>query len=105
VSAIIEFNTFPWEVLGQYVRQKKVVIEDRVLRLLELTDGFAEADWCCRAHDGYVVTGELQLTFSERSTVLGPGSGLHLDGCPSDRHKASVIHGPVLLFLVEPVAG
>ena len=105
MSTIVEFDALPWEIAGEHVRQKKFVVRDRVIRLLELSDGFAEADWCWRAHDGYVLSGELQLTFTDRSVVFGAGNGLHLGGSESEKHKAAVIHGPVLLFLVEPASG
>jgi hypothetical protein len=97
----IRFDQIPWEFLTEDSRQKRVVSHDRVLRLLELRRGFEESEWCRRSHAGYVVEGELQIQFDGSFTRLCAGDAIDLEGGEEGRHRASVVLGPVLLFLVE----
>jgi hypothetical protein len=97
----VDFDAMPWEILSTNSRQKRVVLNGRVLRMLEFDDGFVEAEWCRRTHLGYVVTGELQVLFADSATTWRPGDALVLVGGDEGRHRARVVHGPVRLFLVE----
>jgi hypothetical protein len=97
----VSFDDVPWEVLSPKSRQKQVHVNGRVLRLLEFDDGFVETEWCRRAHLGYVVFGELELSFGDAATTLKSGDAFVLVGGDEGRHRARVIRGPVRLFLVE----
>jgi hypothetical protein len=99
----VQFEAVPWETVGHHARQKRVAVENRVLRLLELADGFQETEWCCGAHVGFVVAGELHLTFIDRTEVLRAGDGLVLNGGKEGRHRVTVVNGPVTFFLIEPL--
>jgi hypothetical protein len=98
----IEFSNLPWEPVSKHARQKCVVIQERVVRLLELEEGFQEVDWCHKSHVGYVVDGRLRLDFVDHSEILQGGDGVVLAGGEEGKHKAAVVCGPVTLFLVEP---
>jgi hypothetical protein len=97
----IDFDAMPWEILSPNSRQKRVERNGRVLRLLELDDGFAETEWCRRAHVGYVVNGELEVSFANFTTTWRSGDALVVNSGDEGRHRASVVRGPVRLFLIE----
>jgi len=65
---------------------------------LELTDSFIENDWCLKGHVGYLIEGELELTFEIRTERLKPGDGFLIRG-KVDRHRARTL-SPLALFLV-----
>ena len=97
----IRFDELPWEPLGEHARQKQIVAQHRTVRLLQLDDGFHEPDWCRKSHLGYVVAGELQLTFADRAETVRTGDALILTGGVEGRHRAAVVRGPVTVFLIE----
>jgi hypothetical protein len=99
----VDFDAMPWEILSPKSRQKRVVLNGRVLRMLEFDDGFMESEWCRRTHLGYVVAGELQVLFADSATTWRTGDALVLEGGDEGRHRASVVRGPVRLFLIESV--
>jgi hypothetical protein len=102
-SSIIQFDTISWEIANNHVRQKRIVAGDCVVRLLELASGFQEYEWCCKRHVGYVVDGDLRVDFPGRDETLRCGDGFVLTGGNEGRHKATVLRGPVTLFLVESI--
>lgn len=93
----------PWNTVTDGARQKVVVSGQTRVRLLELTDAFVEQEWCTRAHVGYVVEGDLELTFQTGSMNLGIGDAFVLREGESDRHRAKALGPRVVLFLVEDV--
>jgi hypothetical protein len=101
-SHAIRFEELPWLAVSAHARQKRIVSEDRIVRLLELEQGFQEVDWCCNSHIGYVISGELQLNFITHNESFHSGDALILAGGDDGKHKATVVEGPVVLFLVEP---
>jgi hypothetical protein len=98
----IQFRQLPWETVSEHARQKRIAVQDRIVRLLKLDDGFRDLDWCRKSHVGYVIDGELRIDFVDRSETLASGDGLALAGGEEGKHKAAVVRGPVTLFLVEP---
>ena len=92
----------PWKPLGAHAREKRLAAHDRVLRLLQLDEGFQEDDWCRKPHTGFVIEGEFQIQLTGRFETLRAGDALNLAGGENEKHKAVVVRGPVTLFLVEP---
>lgn len=97
-----EFAAIPWESPAQNVRFKAITKNGVQLRLLELSRGFVEPDWCTKKHIGYVLSGELVIELPEGPVRIREGEGLVLAG-PSAKHKASPVTETVSLFLVEDV--
>jgi hypothetical protein len=98
----IQFESVPWRSVSEYAREKRIVANDRVVRILELATGFHEPTWCCNPHIGYVVAGELQLVLENRTESLRAGDAMVLAGGENGKHKAEVRVGMVTLFLIEP---
>ena len=97
-SPRVDFETIPWQVMAPGARHKMVERDGKRIRLLELTDSFIENDWCLKGHVGYLIEGELELTFEIRTERLKPGDGFLIRG-KVDRHRARTL-SPLALFLV-----
>lgn len=102
MTTSIQFDCQSWLTLNDDAREKQAIVHGNRLRLLQLDEGFQESDWCHKVHYGYVVEGQLQLQFSDRTENLSPGDEIALPEGKSFAHKAVVVKGPVTLFLVEP---
>lgn len=102
-EAKINFAELPWEESDVGARFKAVIRESRKLRLVEFTSDFVEHDWCVKGHAGYVLDGELEITFSDRTERFAAGDGILIVGGEDERHKAKVIGSVVRLILVEEV--
>jgi len=95
-----EFETVAWESPGPNVRFKAIRRDGAQLRLLELSRGFVEEEWCGKKHIGYVLSGELAIELPEGTIHIREGEGLVLPGANA-KHKASPVTDTVTLFLVE----
>ncbi len=51
----LEFDGLPWEGPAPGIRFKTFVRGSQQARLLEISDGFEEREWCTRAHAFYVL--------------------------------------------------
>jgi quercetin dioxygenase-like cupin family protein len=81
------------------VRAKSADQGGRQVRLVEFAPGFSEAEWCPKAHVGYVLAGCPEVVFAEGVEVFSQGDALVIPA--GDRHRARVVEGPVRLFLLE----
>lgn len=97
----VDFATLPWEESAPGVRSKAMIRGNQRLRLVEFTDEFIERDWCLKAHTGYVLAGELEITFDDATERLLAGDGLFIAGGEQERHRAHVKGGVARLILVE----
>ncbi|QDU88351.1 hypothetical protein Pla175_17260 [Pirellulimonas nuda] len=97
-----KFDEAPWQRASDLARFKRIESEGYVIRLLQLDAGFEESDWCDKAHIGYVVEGELQVTFQDGVRTLCAGDVLTTLHGPASAHRGAVNHGTVTLFLVDP---
>jgi quercetin dioxygenase-like cupin family protein len=98
----IDFNSLPWETLAPGARVKIHSEAKRQVRLLELSRGFAEREWCTRGHIGYVLEGRVTIDFDGRHEVYRAGDGVFIPA--GARHKAAALTDTVTLVLVEDVA-
>jgi hypothetical protein len=90
-----------WVRPAEGVRYKSVVREGREARVVEFASGFSDADWCRKAHIGYVLAGRLEIAFADGTEAFSTGDILMIGAGDTERHRARVIEGPVRLFLVE----
>jgi len=88
-----------WTELTSAVRYKAAILGSRRVRLVEFATGFAETEWCCAGHIGYVLSGRLEVKFSDVTEVFAAGDIVVIGR--DDKHRARVVEGPVSLFLVE----
>jgi hypothetical protein len=97
----IDPDELAWSEPAPGIRNKCVTQDGRHIRLIELSEGFREADWCRRGHIGYVLAGRLEITYPDRVEELLPGHILLIREGDAEKHRARVIQGPVRVFLVE----
>lgn len=97
----VNFSEIPWERPAPGVRFKAVSRDGRKLRLVEFTSDFLEPDWCTKGHVGYLLEGELEISFPDKSLRLSTGDGIFILPGESEKHKASVIGDKATLVLVE----
>jgi hypothetical protein len=95
------FNSLPWTETAPGAREKAFVTAGKRLRLVEFTSEFREADWCTRAHFGYVMGGVLEIAFEKKKVVIGVAEGLAIPGGEAFKHKVRAVTPTVQLFLVE----
>jgi len=97
----VDFASLPWEQLAAGVRFKAYEQNGRRLRLAEFTKDFIEPDWCTNGHIGYVLEGEMELSFHGRVVTLRAGDGLFIPPGSDHGHKAKVLTDFVKVVLVE----
>lgn len=95
------FSSLPWTEVAPGAREKAFVTAGKRLRLVELTSDFKEADWCIRAHFGYVMSGVLEIAFEKKKVVVGVAEGLAIPGGDEFKHKLRPVTPSVQLFMVE----
>jgi hypothetical protein len=95
------FSSLPWTDTAPGAREKAFATAGKRVRLVELTGEFKEADWCTRAHFGYVMSGVLEIAFEKKKVVVGVAEGLAIPGGDAFRHKVRAVTPSVQLFLVE----
>ncbi len=96
------FSEIDWENPAPLVREKRVVLGAKVMRLLELQRGFVEAEWCTKAHTGYVLEGAVSVAFGPEATEFNASDGIDIPAGEASRHKATPLTERVLLLLIEP---
>jgi len=98
----VDFAALPWEEPAPGVRFKAMIRGNQRLRLVEFTNEFIEHDWCLKAHIGYVLEGELEITFDDATERLTAGDGVFITGGEQERHRARLKGTAVArLILVE----
>ena len=102
-KAKINFAAVPWDESNVGVRSKAVVQNGRKLRLVEFTSDFVEPEWCLNGHIGYVLDGDLEITFPDRTERFTTGDGIMIFVGENERHKAKVVGSIVKLVFVEEV--
>ena len=95
------FDSLPWVSPLPGARFKSHEQAGRALRLLELTRGFVEPDWCTKGHIGYVLAGEMEVDFDGDVVRYSAGDGLFIPAGEDDKHMAKVLSDVVRLILVE----
>jgi hypothetical protein len=98
----VDFAALPWEEPAPGVRFKAMIRDGKRLRLVEFTNEFVERDWCLKGHTGYILQGELEITFNDETERFATGDGIFIAGGERERHRARVTGGTVArLVLVE----
>ena len=97
----VGFDGEAWQATAPGARQKKVERVGKRLRLVEFATEFVEPDWCLKGHVGYLLAGELELEFEDRTERYRPGDAFVIRPGGADRHKARALGSTARLFLVE----
>ncbi len=100
-SSRVDFESAEWQAMAPGARHKAVERNGKRIRLVEFTNAFVEHDWCPKGHVGYVLEGELEITFESRTERFGPGDGFVIRSGGAEKHKARTIGSVAKLILVE----
>ena len=97
----VDFDAISWSSSIPHLREKIWAHHDRRLRLLELDRDFAEPGWCTRGHIGYMLAGEMEITFADHTETLKEGDGLFIPSGQAGKHRGRVLTDTIRLILVE----
>ncbi len=97
----IDFGSLDWQSPAPGARSKSHQQAGRTLRLLELTEGFVEPEWCTKGHIGYVLEGLMEVDFDGEVVRCSAGDGIFILPGEEHRHMATVLSDVVRLILVE----
>jgi mannose-6-phosphate isomerase-like protein (cupin superfamily) len=98
----VAFDDMPWNVSPAGVRFKVHRDGNRQLRLLEFTRELDHPHWCETGHIGFVLEGEMEVTFADGSTVhYRSGDGLSIPGGEAEKHRPRTLTNLVRLIFVE----
>ena len=97
----IPFESLPWRTDTPGLRTKTFVDGNKKIRLAEFSSEFREPGWCIRSHQGYVLSGELEIEFNGIPVRYPQGTGISIPGGASHQHKARSITPFTTVFLVE----
>jgi len=102
-SPRVDLEFSEWQTIAPGARHKPAERAGKRIRLVEFTDAFVEPDWCHKAHVGYVLGGELEIAFENRTVRCAPGDGFVIRGGGGEKHKARALRSIVRFLLVEDV--
>jgi len=97
----IGFESMEWQQIRPGVRQKVYCEGNRQVRLVEFETSDGPEHWCEAGHIGYVLKGELSISFDGRVIAFHAGDGLFIPPGSADRHRAVSIAPGTRLLMIE----
>ncbi len=97
----IDFERLPWDIGPTGIRSKTALRDGRQIRRVELEGNDREHDWCVTGHVGYVLEGELEIAFEDRTERFTTGAGFFVRSGEDERHKPKAVSRRAVLLLVE----
>ncbi len=95
----IDLTEIEWTNSAIGLRAKTFESDGKQLRLAEFSRNFREIDWCEKNHIGFVIKGEIEIDFEDKTKFLKQDDELFI--CSNAKHKARATTENALLFLVE----
>ena len=89
----------PWH-LGGHPLEKKKTHDGRPVTLLEFAPGFADPNWCERAHVFLILAGTFELELADGPARLAAGECAFVDGGTAHRAR-NPGDAPCVLFAVS----
>lgn len=100
MGILVDLDAVPWQDGGAGLRFKAAVRGGQRARLLDLSHGFVEAEWCTRRHAFHVLEGACSLEARDGVTRLTKGDVGLIAGGEAHRHKLVLGPGERALLLV-----
>jgi hypothetical protein len=97
----VDFAALEWQHPAPGVRFKAFTRAGRKLRLVEFSREFVETGWCTNGHAGYVLSGELEIQFTDHTVRFSAGDGIFIQAGETEKHRAHVPGGLATLILAE----
>ena len=99
---LLRFAEIPWNEIAPGAREKAFQCDYKTVRLLQLSAGFEETDWCRRQHFGFILEGAMEIEFTNRVVKYQRGDGIAIVAGEASKHRAIVGDEPVTMFLIDP---
>jgi hypothetical protein len=96
----VDFESLPWEEPITGLRCKTFKQIGRQIRLIEYSRSLTP-HWCYRGHFGYVLEGQMEITFDTGVELYEAGDGVFLPPGEEYRHMARVLTDVVRVIFVE----
>ena len=96
----VDFNNMDWETPVEGVREKYCDYDGQRIRLVEYTQDLPP-HWCEKGHCGYLISGELEIEYPDRTIVYNQGEGINIPDGPIYKHKGRVLSDKALVFFIE----
>lgn len=92
-----------WTVPEQGVKEKRIVLGGKVVRLLQIDGKYESNEWCETGHTGYVLEGSFDLDINGEMNTLNKGSVFFVEGGKFEHRHIPTVHDgeKVRLLLVE----
>ncbi len=101
MAARLNFESLEWEVSPLGARFKAFESNGKKIRLVEMSPSDLHPDWCVTGHTGYIISGEMEIEFSEEIVKYKTGDGLEISPGETSKHRPKALTEKVLLFLVD----
>ncbi len=98
---LIRFVKLNWETPAEGVEQKVYSNGHQRMRLLRFYDNFVETEWCTNGHVGYILKGEMKISFNGIIKSYRQRDGLWIEGGEKSKHKVIMEKGKqaeIILF-------
>ena len=99
----VDFDEIPWTSPRPGARFKVYKEGTYQLRLVEFSDGFSENEWCAKGHRGYIIEGELEMTFSDKKVIYKAGDAIVIPEGEAYKHKGKILSKKVRFFVMEEI--
>ena len=99
----IDFQKMEWHHIRPDVRQKIYCEGSRQIRLVEFDTSDGAEGWCEDGHIGYVLKGELSISFNGEVISFSAGDGLFIPPGAESKHRSVSIASGTQLLMVEDV--
>ncbi len=93
---LVEFNNKEWVNACEGMRYKIFEKDNKVLRLMELTESYRELEWCRSGHIGIIMEGTFRVAFEDHIEDYKVGDIVFIPGGEAHKHKASVPSGKIM---------
>ena len=99
---LVDFQKMNWTSFYPGQMEKSYTEGSQRIRLVQLTDEYAEEEWCEKEHLGYVLEGRISIVFADKSVTFKQGDGIFI---PKDnKHKGKIAKNEkALIIFVEKV--
>lgn len=97
----VNFDEIEWQQIRPDVRQKVYCEGSRQVRLVEFETSDGAEQWCETGHIGYVLRGELSISFNGEIVSFKAGDGIFIPAGAQSKHRSISISSGTRLLMVE----
>ena len=99
----VDFTGLKWDESAPGIRSKSFIRDGKKIRLLELRKDLEHPEWCETGHIGFIVKGEIEIEFADKTILFSKGDGLIIASGKDEKHIPKPVSDTVVMFLVEDV--